>query len=160
VRTSHRLHFHGHLAPLPWAGFTFPPALLRRPPPPSLLPPLQPRHAPRPAGFAFAAFTCHQHAQAAIQAVNGQQLRGRPVAADWAVGKAAYQQAQELGIAVAAPQAAGGGGEGPAGSGEEGEGSEEGDEEEGDDDDDDAELDSSDGEDGSEDESAGEVLGG
>jgi hypothetical protein len=42
-------------------------------------------------GFAFASFLSSPDAEKAIKAVNGQLLRKRPVAADWAIGKAQYE---------------------------------------------------------------------
>ena len=49
----------------------------------------------RAKGFAFASFTSHGDAERAVAAANGRELRGRPVAADWAVGKAEYQRLQQ-----------------------------------------------------------------
>jgi hypothetical protein len=57
----------------------------------------------RARGFAFAAFTGPQDAARAIALANGAQLRKRPVAADWAVGKKQYESA-----AAAAAGGAGG----------------------------------------------------
>jgi len=74
-------------------------------------------------GFAFASFTSYPEAEKAIKAVNGQLLRKRPIAADWAIGKAQYeglkgQQQQQQPAAAAA--AAGEDGSSEGGSGDSG----------------------------------------
>jgi len=46
-----------------------------------------------PRGFAFAGFTCRSHAAKAIARANAVILGGRPIAVDWAVGKAAFTAA-------------------------------------------------------------------
>ncbi|WIA36043.1 hypothetical protein OEZ86_007402 [Tetradesmus obliquus] len=49
----------------------------------------------RSTGFAFASFLSYHEAEKALAAVNGQLLRKRPVAVDWALGKGQYQQLQQ-----------------------------------------------------------------
>lgn len=44
-------------------------------------------------GFAFVSFTCKQHAEKAIQDINGKMIAKRPVAVDWAVPKKIYTHA-------------------------------------------------------------------
>lgn len=43
-------------------------------------------------GFAFASFLSYHEAEKALAAANGQLLRKRPVAADWALAKEQYEQ--------------------------------------------------------------------
>eukprot|EP00887_Chlorella_sp_A99_P007721 scaffold20.g7721.t1 len=45
-----------------------------------------------PRGFAFVGFTSKAAAERGIRLVNGQRVAGRPVAVDWAVAKAQYDQ--------------------------------------------------------------------
>ncbi len=78
----------------------------------------------RSKGFAFASFTCHPHAQRAIEVANGQTLRKRLVAADWAVGKGAFEKVKEAAVgAVGVDSGRDGGSDGEAGSDGDGGGS-------------------------------------
>ena len=61
-------------------------------------------------GFAFVGFTCKAHAERGIKLVNGQALAGRPVAVDWAVSKAQFDDAKAAAGAAAAEAAAAAGG--------------------------------------------------
>ena len=63
-------------------------------------------------GFAFVGFTCKAHAERGIKLVNGQAVAGRPVAVDWAVAKAQFDQQQKGHEAEAAAAAAAAGGAG------------------------------------------------
>jgi nucleolar protein 4 len=74
----------GLLAP---AGFVWELNILRRP-------------DGTPRGFAFAGFTCRAHAAKAIALANAVVLGGRPIAVDWAVGKAAFSAAAAGGAAT------------------------------------------------------------
>jgi nucleolar protein 4 len=49
----------------------------------------------RSTGFAFASFMSYHEAEKALLAANGQLVRKRPVAVDWALGKGQYQQLQQ-----------------------------------------------------------------
>jgi nucleolar protein 4 len=48
----------------------------------------------RARGFAFVAYTCQEHAEAAIKRLNGSVLAGRAVAVDWALSKRHYEAHQ------------------------------------------------------------------
>ncbi|KAJ3181098.1 RNA recognition motif-containing protein [Gaertneriomyces sp. JEL0708] len=47
----------------------------------------------KPRGFGFVQLSTLPEAQAAIEAMNGQKIKGRPVAVDWALAKAQYERA-------------------------------------------------------------------
>ena len=51
-----------------------------------------PSDGPRIRGFAFVAFTTKVDATRALESLNGGSIGGRPVAADWAVGKEVYEK--------------------------------------------------------------------
>ena len=48
----------------------------------------------RARGFAFVAYTCQEHAEAAIKRLNGSTLAGRAIAVDWALSKRHYEAHQ------------------------------------------------------------------
>ncbi|KAK8963605.1 Polyadenylate-binding protein 2 [Platanthera guangdongensis] len=54
-------------------------------------------------GFAFVSFTCKQHAEKAIQDINGKMVAKRPVAVDWAVSKKIYTHATKSAIEEGKP---------------------------------------------------------
>jgi len=69
--------------------------------------PRRPDGSPR--GFAFAGFTCRSHAAKAIALANAVVLGGRPIAVDWAVGKAAFAAAAGAAATAAGEEGAGAG---------------------------------------------------